>query len=315
MRPRITPQVTTDWTERDIAWVAGLLDGEGWIGILKTKSESSRGGFWYVGAIVFGQTEPELVDRLHAMVKWHGNRLVRQAPSESNCKDYHRLDIRNQVVLQEVLEALVPRLVIKRRQAETVLALRYMASVGAMSAAMQTAAQALYQECRELNRHHRAVRVLPHDQDSEWAWLAALVDGEGWIGMNRHAKTPRGTQIYSVAVVIGLVDEVAVRRCREIAGRGSISRERRPTKDVWRWTVRGRQAMWLLEKLAPYLVRKARHVDVARTFYREGFCHSMKAGLTPGEERVRLACWEAFRKLNWRGKKPIPPELMKSAIP
>jgi hypothetical protein len=81
-------------------------------------------------------------------------------------------------------------------------------------------------------------------------WVAALIEGEGWIGL-------RGTSRPVVQVVSTDLD--VVERLREWTGVGVINANalRPDRKQSWRWTVGRRDdAGMLLEEILPLLLRR-----------------------------------------------------------
>lgn len=295
--------ITSDWTSDDIAWVAAILDGEGWIGIVRVKSAGSRGGIWYRCGITVVQNEPKILDRLHELLKGCGTRAVNRHP-KGNRKDVGILNVFNQYAVGEVLAAVLPRLVTKRRHAELVLAARTAADQGYSTAIRET--------LDELARASRELHASPPMGDDvplgpgDLVWLAGLVDGEGVIGINKF----NGGRSFVLRICIGMTDETIVRRAHAVASVGRFHVEPRPTADLYRWTVEGRKALELLVRISPHLIRKKEHVHVAQTFYEHGIMPRgayVKGGLPKDMLKVQVECYDAMRRLNWRGKRPFPP--------
>lgn len=296
--------ITSDWTTDDIAWVAAILDGEGWIGIVRAKSAGSRGGIWYRCGITVVQNDPKILDRLHELLKGCGTRFARCHPTE-NWKDVGVLNVFNQHAIPEILGTVLPRLVTKRKQAELVLAARSAAEHGYATQWVRDTLEDLTCRIHDLNGSIPNGADVPLGE-GDMAWLAGLIDGEGTIGIN---KFNRGRSLV-LRVAIGMADETIIQRAHDVAGVGRLRVEPRRGMDIYRWVVEGRKALDLLTKIEPHLLRKKQHVHVARTFYEQGIMpvgSYMKGGIPENMQRIQDACYDAMRRLNWRGKAPCPP--------
>lgn len=89
-------------------------------------------------------------------------------------------------------------------------------------------------------------------------WLAALIDGEGCIGMSR-----RPTKVgysYQAMVRVKMASEAVVRaahaRCGLGSLRGPLTQNVPNRRPYWEWTVMAQQAANLLRELYPYLIEK-----------------------------------------------------------
>lgn len=128
---------------------------------------------------------------------------------------------------------------------------------------------------------------------SEDLWLAEVIDRRGTIGIHRH-----NTAGYYLRVTIGALEETAVRQVFTVAGVGVLRVERRSGPVRWRWTAACRNALRILNRIEPYVVRKKAQIQVAQEFYARGICRYRKGGLTAAQQRVRHACYVAMRALN-----------------
>lgn len=80
------------------------------------------------------------------------------------------------------------------------------------------------------------------------AWVAGIVEGEGWIGHDKRSVTPK--------IKVHMTDEDVIRRLHKITGVGNVSRPYPlPSgKLSWTWRVeRPRQSAGLLMTLLPFL--------------------------------------------------------------
>lgn len=100
--------------DTDIAWAAGFIEGEGWIGIRKDPLRS-----WAMGTLQVVNTNKALLEKLQAL--W-GGPLYRADRQFSKRKTWSWV-VCNKAA-ERVLRDILPYLVGKRRQAEILLALR-----------------------------------------------------------------------------------------------------------------------------------------------------------------------------------------------
>jgi len=102
-------------TDVQAAYLAGLWDGEGYIGISRRRRHSGR---WnYSQHVSVGNTNFTLVARIVELLGEHAFVSSRKLPSG---KTFFHIHIRR-LLMVKLLRAIVPYLVAKRRQAEIVL--------------------------------------------------------------------------------------------------------------------------------------------------------------------------------------------------
>ena len=103
-------------------YVAGIVDGEGWVGIIKQLSaKSSEPSPRYTAVVKVSSTDPELLVRLHAA--W-GGWLGRHSKTKPHHRQAYRWAVQGARAIA-MLEAVRPWLVIKARQADTCFALAH----------------------------------------------------------------------------------------------------------------------------------------------------------------------------------------------
>ncbi len=105
----------SSWTDTDLAYFAGIIDGEGCFCLHKSGDRAVFGADLSVG-----NTDPRLVHWIQARF---GGRILRRQFADKRCKVFYhwRLASRD---LDAVTLAVLPYLVIKRDQAELMLAYR-----------------------------------------------------------------------------------------------------------------------------------------------------------------------------------------------
>lgn len=292
------------WSDLERAWVAALLDGEGWIGLVRVRAEHR----FRVGVVV-NQTNPGQINYLQQLLGGRGGvSLVTGRPG--NRKDCHSIRLNDRELIRSVLLAVRDLLVVKQARADIVLEfLRHYGSCAARYA--DKMACRLYRQC--LGREHEpsgyaaeVIRALPTPALD--AWLAALVDGEGTITINfvRGARS-RGSHVPRIE--IGSTCESLVRLIREVAGIGSVQHEHRGSgrtageRDLWRWVVGTRGTAAVLSRIVPYLKIKQDQAEVARQL--------LALPVARGRQRIPDWVWDrrealraTLRDLNCKGKYP-----------
>lgn len=200
-------------TSVELSWLAGIVEGEG------TFSRPGR-----TGQVRVIMTDHDVVRRLAAVT---GLGVIRERPRR---QAHYRIAWDWHVVRQASVKflacALAPLLLDRRR-----------AAVGELLAG--------------LGGELPAPVALSSGSPEAWAWLAGLVEGEGWIlpGPSSQRRQP----------VIGVesTDLDVIQRLEALAGVGQISALRRQKpgwKPSWRWTVTNRaDANLFLTAISPLL--------------------------------------------------------------
>ncbi|HXL79142.1 MAG TPA: hypothetical protein VN985_10925 [Candidatus Eisenbacteria bacterium] len=156
---------------------------------------------------------------------------------------------------------------------------------------------------------------MPEPSDTDWAYAAGFVDGEGCIAVVRSFTPSRGRYQYGVHVVVSNRDRGVLEWMRTIWG-GSVqpvSTSPGPWQPSWTWRCSTRIARPFLDGIRPWLRVKSRQCDNALAMvgllYRSR--HSLGPYPLPAEwlaEQEQL--YWIQRELNHRGsaafvKKPM----------
>lgn len=105
-------------------------------------------------------------------------------------------------------------------------------------------------------------------KETEAAYLAGLIDGEGTIVVNRtntskSAKACKRGYSYRAHLAISMTDEKMIRWVKRITNLGQIGKASKPKnpkhKRAWRWSVWSREASTVLLIVYPYLRLKKTH--------------------------------------------------------
>ena len=139
-------------------------------------------------------------------------------------------------------------------------------------------------------------------------WLAAAIEGEGCIYLNRHPvghltgrnRTPRKTASFGPGLKVTNGDELFIRRCLEIARVGTVRSIRKVgRREFWEWGAWSNDVRQLLTEIYPHMASK---LDQARIAI---------SAPTSGDEAEQA--WESLKALH-QGQTPViefppPPSL------
>lgn len=99
----------------------------------------------------------------------------------------------------------------------------------------------------------------------EKAWFAGLLDGEGYIQIEKWSKV----SYYRLVLRIAMLHLPTLLKCQQIWDTGKVKLvPKAPTKSkpFWRWHVKGQQAGLILESCYYYLVTKKAEAEIAIAF-------------------------------------------------
>ena len=148
-----TPDPKFRLTQVQSAWLAGLVDGEGCIGIWRQTLKGNRSGYTYRSAIEIANTNRPILEAIEKIVD--GWVCIKDARKNRAHKVLHVLLVRPRAV-KRVLEHIAPFLIVKKRQADLVIEFRRLMEAAPMRTEREHEAfAALYAECRALNKRGR----------------------------------------------------------------------------------------------------------------------------------------------------------------
>lgn len=150
--------------------------------------------------------------------------------------------------------------------------------------------------------------------DTEAAWLAGFIDGEGSImvicSRRKGPKCPH--PFYDGVVAACNTDKRLISRCIEIAGGFSVTLKKNAENPKWKnayhWRVKGSNVVTVLNRIMPFLVSKRRQAELVLRLKA-----TMKVGSKPGrygstltdcERKEKEAIWMEVKALNHRGVRP-----------
>jgi hypothetical protein len=97
-------------------------------------------------------------------------------------------------------------------------------------------------------------------RDTDLAWAAGIIDGEGCISLNQEKRTQ-----YLLRLTVTNTNLLLLTRIQELFG-GNICPMKRYQdhwKDRWQWDLKAAKAERALRAVLPYLVAKRQEADIA----------------------------------------------------
>lgn len=145
-------------------------------------------------------------------------------------------------------------------------------------------------------------------KDTDIAWAAGIIDGEGciYIGRQQGGTFGRVNVSHRMYVKVTMCHRPTLEALRAIFGMGSVHHQDKATErrnDSYSWWVGARQAEQLLLWVRPYLVTKAIEADIALEFM------ALPSGLTGGAHGNSLLPAELIERresLYWRLREAKP---------
>lgn len=144
----------------------------------------------------------------------------------------------------------------------------------------------------------RPLPTIPPVPETDLAWAAGIIDGEGYIGITRdRCENPASTNksiSYRSDVKVTMCHEATIAKLRSIFAIGCATRTVVPRNPKhsrqFTWQVRSLQAQAVLVAIRPYLVTKADDADTVLEFCNLPHSRTGRGGLTSEmqSERERL---------------------------
>ena len=104
----------------DLAYIAGILDGEGYIGLVKQiETRRKRETIYYNPVVCFSMTNKLAIDFVNSL--FEGNIWFSDKGENINRKDIFEWEAKGQKRTKEILEAILPFLRVKKEQAVILL--------------------------------------------------------------------------------------------------------------------------------------------------------------------------------------------------
>lgn len=132
------------------------------------------------------------------------------------------------------------------------------------------------------------------------AWAAGFIDGEGYIGITREYNPKYQKTYYKVTLMVGQVHLLPIEKLQLMFG-GKVSHRDNKHQGFWTWRVSGENAYSAIRYILPYLVAKKRQAELLLQFgeinpARNQWGQTMP--ITAEVESHRRELWVAICELN-----------------
>lgn len=159
--------------------------------------------------------------------------------------------------------------------------------------------------------------------ETDRAWLAAMFDGEGCIGIRRFDSYSERTGTtwndgFVVYTTIGNNDLSLLEKCISITGRGACklkcaagTSDKRgifSKRDNFGWRLDGNPAVDIIRAIWPYLIAKRKQAAIAYTLDQINKSARTSKGepVSPAIQEKKKLCWELIKKCNQRESVDLP---------
>lgn len=129
--------------------------------------------------------------------------------------------------------------------------------------------------------------------DTQAAWLAGIIDGEGCIAVMRQVRADRPSVRYWITLRISMVHYPTLENIQQITGLSKVharkgSKPRQPNeRQPWYWNVASREAAAVLTRVLPFLVTKRIEAELTLEFWYLPRAFFPKGGANPETQAKR----------------------------
>jgi hypothetical protein len=318
--------------EIERAWLAGVIDGEGSIFLVKLTgglAAKTRRGYIYVPVISLGSSSEAFARKVKEIIGKGSVNFIEERRLNWKDKWYYRC---GGLVVRGLLPQLVPCLLIKREVAERMI--RYLAFVDAnpIDGPMATEQShfekmdSLYLDVKESNEKGKDVSAealvkmlaLPKSlknrgrggratdcrkmSEEESAWLAGVVDGEGSIFLSKVTNPAyRRGFFYRPQLNVSNSNRSFLVKVMEIVGEGTVHLARRGderTKTRWEYNATAGVLRKVLPQIVGYLIVKREMAEKTLEYF-----DYIDANPIYGRRPIPQGYYERLDELYWIIKK------------
>lgn len=301
-----------------LAYMAGVLDGDGSFSIIKKKGKYEGQSPLYYPLIQIANSSKELIDFVYA--EFGGLLNTRKAYI---AKDGSLRKISYQWKLSQAnpclpfLEKIIPYLVIKKERAEFlrdyILRNPFKRGSGKLSDDILQNRESDYMKMRSFNDRRMSSesfsRRCKKDSDSSifWAYLSGLIDTDGSFSVKKELCDKKMINPkYTAQILLSMTDIKGINKIAENCIYGSIftAKARNCSKGmVYRFCIYSKdEASKFLEKCIPYLLIKKEQAKILLEFCNK-FSHTFypRQGIQSEELEFRESCYRRIKTLNSMG--------------
>lgn len=106
-------------------------------------------------------------------------------------------------------------------------------------------------------------------QNTDIAYLAGIIDGEGSIVIYKYQRPNTKKMDYGGFVCVGSTSqELILWLCKNVGGKWcNIKKSKETYKNCYRWSQYGKDALMTVMRVSPYLIVKRKHAELYIQFY------------------------------------------------
>lgn len=100
----------------------------------------------------------------------------------------------------------------------------------------------------------------------ESAWLAGLIDGEGFVGLSYLKKKDDPIRYYVPRIKVHMTHEETIRKLGEFCGNVYENKAQKNCNQAWAWECGSADTLTILKLIQPFSVTKKRNIDLLIRF-------------------------------------------------
>jgi len=136
-------------------------------------------------------------------------------------------------------------------------------------------------------------------KETEKAWLAGIIDGEGHIEIKKYKQQGCKSHVYKLAIRISMCSEKTIEYIKQTTNLGTNYNVNRLTKSgrrVFEWYAGSNNALNILRQTLPYLITKQDQAQLGIKF-QANRKRLGKGSLSDKERQFQEDCFQFIREL------------------
>lgn len=295
----------------DITYLAALVDGEGTIGINKSR------GRHYSLFLSIGNTSEELIDYLKN--EYGGMKHGPYTPKLKNARNVFEWKCSNRKAIN-LIKKILPYLNIKQLQAslaieswEDTFRINYRNGMNRMPKFALDKREYYHAQMKQLNVKGKQEQYEQNETEQKEnysntnnilmiQYLAGIIDGEGTIGIKKSRNIH-----YSILLSVSNTSKSLIVYLKENfdgSMSGPHSQKKENEKDRFEWQCSGKKAIKLIKRVQPYLIVKHKQAELAIEAWNDTFIINYNSGTNRIPQYAiykREKYFLDMRKLNKKG--------------
>lgn len=302
--------------EENLAYIAGIMDGDGSFTLSKRKPDKGCQSSLYQTVIQLGSVDKETVDMLKAeMSGYIYKRKAFIGKDNVNRKDFYLWSIHGNDHCIDFVNKIIPYLEIKKDRAEFLLQYMmknpFLRGKGKLEDEVLKQREMDYLKMRSFNDERNFDRIIGRrstkiSEDRKfWAYFAGLLDTDGSFSIKKEKpriKSPR----YSPVISLSMTDSRGINKIVSNSPFGTVTLLRAKTCTLgacYRWAMHSKTDISeFLTYVIPFLRTKKRQAEIMKKFCDESCSTNIRSlGIPKRELAFREECYMNVIQLNKYG--------------